>query len=64
MSKTKLAYSIHDELKRLNQQIDLKIIRGQSYIREAHQHRILRRKLKEEQRSVWLTRSFRFASFL
>ncbi len=64
MSKNKLVYSIHDELKRLNEQIDLKIIKGQSYVREARLHKRLRGQLGQVRRSAWLTRSFRFASFL
>ncbi|MSR73192.1 hypothetical protein EXS61_01115 [Candidatus Parcubacteria bacterium] len=64
MSKSKLVYSIHDELKRLNEQIDLKIIIGQSYVREAKAHKSLRAQLSQARRNAWLTRSFGFASFL
>lgn len=64
MSKNKMVYSIHDELKRLNDQIDLKIIKGQSYVREARVHKKLRSQLGQMRRSAWLTRSFGFASFL
>lgn len=63
MSRNKLVYSIHDELKRLNEQIDLKIIKGQSYAREAKAHKRLRSQLSQVRRSAWLTRSFGFASF-
>jgi hypothetical protein len=59
-----MAYSIHDELKRINEQIDLKIIKGQSYVREAKVHKRLRSQLGQVRRSAWLTRSFSFASFL
>lgn len=58
-----MAYSIHDELKRINEQIDLKIIKGQSYAREAKMHKRLRNQLVQMRRSAWLTRSFGFASF-
>ncbi len=64
MSKTKMLYSIHDELKRLNEQIDIKIIKGQSYAQEARRHRSLRSQLNRARRASWLTRSFGFASFL
>ncbi len=64
MSKTKFAYSIHDELSRLNDRIDQKIIKGLSYAQEARLHRKLRSQLGHIRRSAWLTRSFRFASFL
>lgn len=63
MSKNK-TYSIHDELKRLNDQIDRKIIRGLPYAREAREHRRLRSQLSGVRRSAWLARSFGFASFL
>ncbi|MFO0718498.1 MAG: hypothetical protein U0522_00505 [Candidatus Paceibacterota bacterium] len=64
MSKNRMLYSIHDELKRLNDQIDLKIIKGQSYSKEAKAHKRLRSQLSQMRRSAWLTRSFGFASFL
>ncbi len=64
MSKNKLVYSIHDELKRLNEQIDFKIIKGQSYAKEARLHRKLRSQISQVRRSAWLARSFGFVSFL
>ncbi len=41
MSKYKLAYNVQKEIKRLNHEIDLKIIRGLPYRAEARRHRFL-----------------------
>lgn len=41
MSQQQLSQAIEQELEKLNARIDLKIIRGQSYVREARRHRFL-----------------------
>ncbi len=41
MSKYKLAYNVQREIKRLNNTIDLKIIKGLPYKAEARRHRFL-----------------------
>ncbi len=41
MSKFKLAYNVQRELKKLNNTIDLKIIKGLPYKAEARRHRFL-----------------------
>ncbi len=41
MSNNKLINTIHAEIDRLNEVIDLKIIKGQSYVREARRHKFL-----------------------
>jgi|JI9StandDraft_1071089.scaffolds.fasta_scaffold1376973_1 hypothetical protein len=64
MSKYTFKYSVHDELKRLNDTIDRKILRGESYGKEARIHRKLRNQLSRMKRMSWLSRSFGFASFL
>ncbi len=41
MSKSKLIKTIQSELDLINEQIDLKIIRGRSYQKEARRHKFL-----------------------
>lgn len=46
MSTQTYKKTIKAELQRLNNEIDHKIIRGQSYIRESRRHKFLLRQLK------------------
>ena len=62
MSKYILEKNIKDELKKLNDVIDVKIIRGVSYKREALRHRFLLYRLSDLHRlprfhSNWLQRT-------
>lgn len=41
MSKQKLITTIHTELEKINEQIDLKIIQGLEYKRESKRHKFL-----------------------
>jgi hypothetical protein len=41
MSKYRLSKIVQAEINKLNQEIDLKIIRGQSYKKEARRHKFL-----------------------
>ncbi|HWA32026.1 MAG TPA: hypothetical protein VG694_01060 [Candidatus Paceibacterota bacterium] len=45
MSQREYLKTIERELQRINQKIDLKIIRGEDYKREARDHRLLLRKI-------------------
>ncbi len=51
MSKTQLHKSIVHEIGRVNDRIDIKILRGKSYQREAQRHRILVTQLARLERS-------------
>ena len=67
MSKTQLTHFIEGELEKLNQKIDLKILEGESFKRDALRHRLLlsqykRLKRQERFRGVFKN-AFRFASF-
>lgn len=69
MSKQKLITTIHTELEKINEQIDLKIIQGLEYKREAKRHKFLVSHLTQvirgEVKKTWLTRvSHMMASFL
>ena len=45
MSKHQLAHTIQKELLILNDRIDRKIIKGRSYGKEAHKHKVLLKQL-------------------
>jgi hypothetical protein len=65
VSEIKLAKKIDKEIKVINKKIDMKIIEGVSYKREARRHRLLLSMLHEirlRQKSV--SPLFRFASFI
>lgn len=51
MSKTQLHKSIVHEIGRVNDRIDIKILRGKSYQREAQRHRMLVTQLSRLERS-------------
>jgi hypothetical protein len=64
MSKHQAVRTIRAEIERLNQEIDLRIIKGVSYRREALRHKFLTAQLARLQpkRSNWLGRSLSFVS--
>lgn len=66
MSKHQAIKSIRAEIERINQEIDLRIIKGVSYRREALRHKFLMAQLARlvPRRSSWFGRSLGFASFL
>lgn len=57
MSKQKIVSTIQKELERVNETIDMKILKGQPYRREARQHKVLLSQLKHARGS------FTFFSF-
>jgi hypothetical protein len=63
MSKNQAAKTIRAEIEKLNQEIDLKIIKGLSYRKESFRHKFLMAQLARlsPQRS-WFGRSLQFAS--
>lgn len=68
MSKQKLITTIHTELEKINEQIDLKIIQGLDYKRESKRHKFLVSHLTQVIRGTktsWTQRlSHMMASFL
>ena len=65
MSKYNLEKTLREELDILNDQIDRKIIKGLSYVREARRHKFISSHLseiKKSQRSSWFVRPFSLAS--
>lgn len=59
MSKNKIVSTIQKELARVNETIDMKILKGESYRREARKHKALLSQLKH----VGAGRSFSLFSF-
>ncbi|MDP3710752.1 MAG: hypothetical protein Q8R29_03485 [bacterium] len=64
MSKKQLISTIFQELKNLNQVIDMKIIRGVSYQQDALRHKKLLSQLGRETQNSKLTQVFSFLSML
>lgn len=55
--------AIESELKKLNEVIDLKIVQGSSYAKEARRHKFLLRQLKSMSgQSGWFQKSFSLVS--
>ncbi len=63
MTKMSLVYTISKELRKLNDMIDHKIIKGESYDREARRHKDLRLQLRKVERDAAFSRSFSLMSF-
>ena len=63
MSKFKVISLLSREIASVNQEIDLRIIKGQSYARLARRHKSLVSEIKRLAGGTWLARSYRFLSF-
>jgi len=59
-----LMFSIRKELRKLNDKIDSKIVKGESYERESRKHRDLVKQLRRVESEASIARTFAFASFL
>jgi hypothetical protein len=64
MSKFKTISYLRRELQNLNQQIDQKILRGQSYQGLAERHRSIVSKIDKTWNQMNFARAFRFLSLL
>jgi len=64
MSKHKAIKTIRSEIDRLNREIDIRIIKGLSYRREALRHKFLMAQLARlsERQNSWFGKSLRFVS--
>lgn len=62
MSKKQIQSAIAKELEKLNQKIDIKILEGESYRRDARRHKLLLSQMKQLRRREWFTRSFSYLS--
>lgn len=63
MTKMTLMYVLNKEIKTLNSKIDKKIVKGQSYFREARKHRELVHKLRKLESEASLARTLTYAFF-
>lgn len=68
MSQKQYFKTIEKEIKRINKIIDLKILRGEEYSKEARDHKLLLKKIRYQNRQSFLKRLFsspgwRIASF-
>ena len=64
MSTQKLIHTLSSELQHINEEIDLKVIRGIPYKREAKRHKLLMNMLQDVTRIQRPQTSMRFLSFL
>lgn len=65
MSKNRLIKTIHTELEKINEQIDLKIIKGVSYKKESMRHKFLTSHLTQALRNHntnWMQRTAHMVS--
>ncbi len=53
MSQQEYTRTIEAQLRELNKQIDLKILKGLSYVTESRKHRLLLSKLRPERESLF-----------
>lgn len=58
MSQKEYLKILQKEIQKLNHQIDLKIIRGESYAKEAHDHKLILRKIRFNTRKTFFQRLF------
>ena len=58
MSQTQYLKILEMEIQKINKKIDLKIVQGESYVKEARDHRLLLRKVRYHARRNFLQRVF------
>ena len=63
MKKMTLMFMLGKEIKSLNNQIDKKIVKGQSYSREARKHRELVHRLRRLESEASIARTLTYAFF-
>lgn len=63
MSKEKLVKTLNREIEEINQTIDMKVIKGESYRNEARRHKLLHSMLQDMRTKVQVNK-FSFSSFL
>jgi len=64
MSQKQYIKTVEREIQRINRIIDLKILRGEEYIREARDHKLLLKKIRFHNRQNFFRRLFpRLLSF-
>lgn len=56
MSKQQYLRIIEKEIQKLNKRIDIKILRGEQYLRESREHKLLLRKFRQHSRQSFFSR--------
>jgi hypothetical protein len=56
MSQTQYFKMLEREIQKINKRIDLKILQGETYFKEARDHRLLLRKVRYHSRQSWSRR--------
>ena len=65
MSHKQYIKMLEREIQKLNEKIDMKIMRGESYRKEAHDHKLILRKIRFNTRKTFFQRLFgnRYSKF-
>ncbi|HEY4513375.1 MAG TPA: hypothetical protein VJH06_02580 [Candidatus Paceibacterota bacterium] len=58
MSQIQYLKMLEKEIQRINRKIDLKILEGKNYMKEAHEHKLLLRKVRYHSRRSFFNRFF------
>ncbi len=64
MSKSQIKYTLKSELKKVNKEIDKKILKGLPYTTEARYHRVLLARLSVLNRSSFIARMKTVSAFM
>lgn len=64
MSQTQYLKMLEREIQRINKKIDLKILQGEAYFKEARDHKLLLQKVRYHTRRSFFSRFFRRSSSL
>ncbi|MFA6077095.1 MAG: hypothetical protein WC735_03410 [Candidatus Paceibacterota bacterium] len=56
MSQTQYLKMLEREINRINKKIDLKILQGETYLKEARDHKLLLQKVRYHTRRGWMNR--------
>lgn len=62
MTKSQIKYELKQEIAEINKLIDKKILKGQTYTREARQHKLLLARYAVLTQSSMIARSMKFVS--
>lgn len=64
MSQSQYLKMLEREIQKINKKIDLKILQGEKYMKEAREHKLLLRKVRYHTRQNFMSRFFpTFAKF-
>ena len=64
MSQAQYLKMLEKEIQKINNKIDMKILQGEAYFKEARDHKLLLKKLRYHTRKSFFSRLFRRSSAL